>query len=134
MKLVTSCFLVGLIAAIPSAHAGDFLIQFEWGDLKLCTSGNPNRVDNPRFTLSNVPAGTKFIEFKMKDRDAPSYNHGGGTVEYNGQSVIEPGAFTYKSPCPPSGSHRYRWTAYAKESTGLFSGSIAKAEAETKYP
>ena len=40
--------------------------------------------------------------FKLVDLDVKSYNHGGGWVEYKGQSTIEPGAFKYKSPCPPN--------------------------------
>ncbi|MBI9086030.1 MAG: hypothetical protein JEZ11_20695 [Desulfobacterales bacterium] len=48
--------------------------------------------------------------------------------------MIEPGAFKYKSPCPPSGSHRYRWTATAKEKTGFFSGSLGKTQMTRNYP
>ncbi|MBN2125206.1 MAG: phospholipid-binding protein [Deltaproteobacteria bacterium] len=116
------------------AYAGEFSISFDWGDIPLCTSGSPNVVPNPRFVLSNVPEGTKFIEFTMTDLDVPSYNHGGGTIEYKGDDIIEPGAFTYKSPCPPGGSHRYEWTAKAKEKKGFFSGSIGKAKAVKTYP
>ncbi|MBI9086729.1 MAG: hypothetical protein JEZ11_24245 [Desulfobacterales bacterium] len=124
---------IAMMLATPVV-AGEFTISFEWGDIPLCTTGSPNTVANPRFVLSDVPDGTKYIQFKLTDRDVPSYDHGGGTVEYTGSSVIEPGAFKYKSPCPPSGSHRYRWTATAKEKTGLFSGSIGKATATRKYP
>lgn len=125
--------LIALLAAMP-AMAADFAISFEWGDIPLCTTGYPNIVPNPRFTLADVPEGTKFLQFKMTDLDVPSYDHGGGTVEYTGQEVIEPGAFTYQSPCPPGGTHRYRWTAVAKEKTGFFSGSIGKAQATRTYP
>jgi len=114
--------------------ADDFAISFEWGDIPLCTSGNPNTVPNPKFILSNVPSGTKFISFALTDLDCTRYNHGGGTVEYSGNNVIEPGAFKYKSPCPPGGSHKYRWTAKAKESDGMFGGSIGIAKATKSYP
>lgn len=126
-------FFVAILIATP-AIASDFAISFEWGEIPLCTSGRPNVVPNPRFVLSNVPEGTKFIEFKMTDLDVPNYDHGGGTLSYTGENIIEPGAFTYKSPCPPSGSHRYQWTATAKEKTGIFSGSIGKAKATKTYP
>ncbi len=122
------------ILLVSPAIASEFTISFEWGDIPLCTSGQPNVVPNPKFVLSNVPQGTKFIQFKMTDLDVPSYNHGGGTVEYTGKNVIEPGAFEYQSPCPPSGSHRYQWTATAKKKTGLFSGSLGKAQATKSYP
>ena len=83
-------------------------------NLKKCNTGNPNKVDNPLFKLSNVPEGTKILQFRMKDKNAPGYNHGGGKVEYSGQNTIEPGAFKYKSPCPPGGVHTYVWTVTAK--------------------
>ena len=71
--------ILGTILANPaSSLAEEFSISFEWGDIKKCNTGNPNRVSNPIFTLSNVPEGTKFLKFKMKDKNVPSYNHGGG--------------------------------------------------------
>jgi phosphatidylethanolamine-binding protein (PEBP) family uncharacterized protein len=68
------------------------------------------------------------------DTNYPNYDHGGGTIEYTGNNIIEPGAFKYQSPCPRSGSHRYQWTATAKEKTGFFSGSLGKAQATKRYP
>ncbi|OAN78367.1 hypothetical protein A8B82_10865 [Sulfitobacter sp. EhC04] len=68
----------------------------------------------------------------MTDRDVPNYNHGGGVVAYNGQKVIAPGAFKYKSPCPPSGRHTYEWTATAQ--TKKNGGALATARAARKYP
>lgn len=134
--MVKKCvFLVfPLILLVTPVIASDFSISFEWGDIPLCTSGNPNTVPNPRFVLVNVPEGTKFIQFTMTDLDAPNYNHGGGTIAYTGNNIIEPGAFKYQSPCPPSGSHRYQWTATAKKKTGFFSGSLGKAQATKSYP
>jgi hypothetical protein len=115
-----------------STPASAFEIAFEWGPLKRCTSGNPNTVENPRFVLREVPEGTQFIRFRLKDRNVPSYNHGGGVVAYSGQEVIEPGAFKYKSPCPPSGSHTYEWTATAQQQER--GGKLATAKAKRKYP
>ena len=113
------------------AIADDFSVSFEWGDIPRCTSGNPFTVDNPIFTLSNVPEETVEIRFKLRDMDAPSYNHGGGTAEYIGEDVIQPGAFRYKSPCPPSGRHRYRWKATAKNADG---DVLAEAKSIKQYP
>lgn len=113
------------------ATAGEFAIGFEWGRLKLCNTGRPNTVSNPRFRLSNVPAGTRFITFRMTDLDVPSYNHGGGTVRYTGQRTISPGAFRYRSPCPPGGTHTYQWTAVATDAAG---GTLATATASRPYP
>ena len=82
--------------------------------MKLKTSGKPNKVSNPIFTLTDVPEGTKELRFRMKDKDVPGYNHGGRKIKnYTGETTIQPGAFKYKSPCPPSGSHTYEWTITA---------------------
>lgn len=113
------------------AAAANFSIGFSWSGLKKCTSGNPNRVKNPPFKLKNVPAGTARIDFKMKDRNVPSYNHGGGKVKYGGGSSIAPGAFKYKSPCPPKGKHKYEWTATARDAKGK---KLAVAKASKNYP
>ena len=103
---IKSFLIFGTILATPVAClAEEFSISFEWGDIKKCTTGYPNKVSNPIFTLNNVPEGTKFLKFKMKDKNAPGFNHGGGKIEYIGENVIEPGAFKYKSPCPPGGTH-----------------------------
>ena len=130
---IKSFFIFGTILATPvSCLAEEFSISFEWGDIKKCTTGRPNMVLNPIFTLNNVPEGTKFLKFKMKDKNAPSYNHGGGKIEYFGESVIEPGAFTYKSPCGPSGKHIYEWTVTAQSEKN--SGKLAVAKAKKKQP
>ena len=130
---IKSFLIFGTILATPvSCLAEEFSISFEWGDIKKCTTGRPNMVLNPIFTLNNVPEGTKFLKFKMKDKNAPSFNHGGGKIEYFGESVIEPGAFTYKSPCGPSGKHTYEWTVTAQSEKN--SGKLAVAKAKKKQP
>lgn len=64
--------------------AKGFEIGFDWKGVKLCNTGNPNRVGNPVFSLKDVPVGTKYIRFKLVDRDVHSYNrsynYGGGVV------------------------------------------------------
>ena len=133
-KTLTFISVVLLILAGTSAYAADFSISFEWGNIKKCTSGKPNTVPNPIFELKNVPDGTTWIQFKMVDKNVPSYNHGGGWVEFTGQTKIEPGAFTYKSPCPPDGKHNYEWTATAKKKKTSMGGVISKAKAAKMYP
>ncbi len=133
MKLVLP--LIATLTAFPlSAQANDFSITFDWSDLKKCTSGMPKTVKNPTFSLQNVPDGTTWIHFKLTDLNVPGYNHGGGWVEYKGQSIIEPGAFDYKSPCPPNGQHEYRWTVSAKSKKSSFGGTIGQAKASKIYP
>ncbi len=109
-----------------------FEIGFTWDGLKSCTSGNPNTVANPRFVLKDVPEGTRFIRFKMVDTNVRGFDHGGGVVAYEGQDVIEPGAFKYKSPCPPDGTHTYEWTATAQSKKS--GGKLGAAKARRQYP
>lgn len=118
--------------ALTTSTASAFEIGFDWAGLKLCTSGNPNTVGNPKFTLKDVPAGTKYIRFRLVDRDVPGYNHGGGVVAWDGESTVQPGAFKYKSPCPPSGKHTYEWTATAQKAKS--GGKLGVAKARRRYP
>lgn len=120
---------VTITCAVP---ASAFEIAFTWDGLKSCTSGNPNTVANPRFVLSDVPDGTKFIRFKLVDTNVRQFDHGGGVVAWDGQGVIEPGAFKYKSPCPPNGSHKYEWTATAQSKKS--GGKLGTAKAVRAYP
>ena len=126
--LIRICISIFFLTS--TVNAAEFGLAFEWGDLKRCTSGSPNRVANPIFTLTNVPEGTKTLSFRMIDKQSP-YNHGGGKVEYTGQTTIEPGAFKYWSPCPGNQVHTYVWTVTAKNEKKK---KIGKAKAQKKYP
>lgn len=127
-------FKPALAAALLAfaSPAAAFDLSFEWGALKSCTNGKPNTVANPKFKLADVPAGTKFIRFRLVDRNVPGFAHGGGVVEWTGQTEIAPGAFKYKSPCPPNGAHSYEWTATAQ--SGKSGGKLGEAKAKRKYP
>ena len=67
----------------------------------------------------------------MIDLDAPGFNHGGGKANYAGGDKIMPGAFKYKSPCPPGGVHRYEWRITALDKDGK---TVGKAKTQQKYP
>jgi phosphatidylethanolamine-binding protein (PEBP) family uncharacterized protein len=128
--------IIGTVVALAVGLSGPAvaafeLTSFDWGNIKLCTSGDPNSVTNPTFVLKDVPAGTTKLKFRMTDRDVPGYNHGGGTVSDAGGTTVKPGAFKYKSPCPPNGSHNYQWTVMALDGTGKTVGS---AKASKRYP
>jgi len=119
-----------LVVLLPyQSQAADFAISFEWLKSSKCSGGYPDVEKNPKFELSNVPSGTKTIKFIMDDQDA-AYYHGGGTVEYSGQTAIESGAFKYEGPCPPF-THTYVWTATAKDADGK---TLARAKAKRKFP
>jgi hypothetical protein len=126
------CFLLLSSPALSSpAMAENFSFTFKWGDIPLCTSGKPNIVENPFFMITDAPPHTEIILFKMVDEDVPTYKHGGGEVKYHGENMIKPGAFTYKSPCPPNGPHTYTWTAYALDKNRRV---LATAQSAVRYP
>lgn len=126
---LTAFLAVGLVS--HSTHAVAFTVGFEWGNIPRCTSGNPKNVNSPTFRVSAVPAGAVKITFRLRDSNAPGYNHGGGSVAYSGGGSIASGAFKYKSPCPPNGVHTYVWTATAFDKAGKKLGST---KASKRYP
>lgn len=127
-------FAIVLSLAGTAALAADFTVSFNWDGLKRCTSGRPNTVGNPVFTLSAVPAGTKWLYFKLTDIDVPNYNHGGGWIQYNGGNVTAANIFKYKSPCPPNGRHTYEWSVRATASKDSNAGLLGAAALRMKYP
>ena len=116
------------------AQAGDFKIAFSWDGLKRCTTGRPNVVPNPIFIVSNLPKGTAGVDFRLKDLNVPSYNHGGGWIEITKDGKVAENSFNYKSPCPPNGKHKYEWTAKAKDKKGFVGKTLATARASRIYP
>ena len=84
-KLLIIFFSLGFL---NYANADEIKLSFDWGDIPLCTSGNPNTVSNPVFTLSGIPKGAKWAYFKLKDRNVPGYRHGGGWVELKDKTTI----------------------------------------------
>jgi hypothetical protein len=131
-RLFLSSAIIGVLMggfSLPVVADG-FSFTFEWGNIPSCSDGSPNDVTNPIFTLSNVPTGAKTIDFELIDLDV-DYDHEGGTATLSGSNIIQPGAFEYKSPCPPDGSHVYEWTATVKNANG---DKIGKATSEKEYP
>jgi hypothetical protein len=101
-------------------------LRFSWAGYRACSARSP------AFTLSDVLPETAQLAFKMIDRDAPTYPHGGGTVAYGGKDEIPAGAFSYKGPCPPSGQqHTYEWTVRALDQNGK---AIGLANAAGRFP
>ena len=131
-RKILSAISVVLVTGFSQSAIGDeFSFTLEWGKIPLCDDGSPNSVTNPIFTLQNVPAGTKKINMTIEDLDYPMYDHGGGTIEYKGENVIQQGVFKYDSPCPPGETHVYEWTAWVKDAKG---DTIGKAKAKKEYP
>ncbi len=119
MRISLAILLVlGMTAA---AHAG-MGVSFDWGPTKKCFDPK-----SPPMRLSGVPDGTRTLDIRMVDRNAV-FNHGGGKVAYTGQKSLPYGAFRYKGPCPPDGTHYYKIIVTALDASGrkLASGSDTK--------
>lgn len=106
-----------------NAFAADMGVAFEWGPTKKCFDSK-----SPPIKLSNVPQGTAKLLIKMIDQNASSFDHGSGSVAFKGQAQLPYGAFKYKGPCPPSGTHFYKITVKAVDASGktLSSGSATQ--------
>ncbi|MEX1660420.1 YbhB/YbcL family Raf kinase inhibitor-like protein [uncultured Thioclava sp.] len=132
MPQLTPILAALALSATATAASAEMKLAFDWGNIPRCTTGRPNVVPSPTFTLSGVPAGVTALTFRLKDRDVPGYNHGGGTVKVKmpAKGTIPAGAFSYKSPCPPSGRHLYEWTVTAKAGNQ----TLATAKAQRSYP
>lgn len=120
--LVFFGFLFGCVSAKISPNAVDLKVKFSWKKTKKCSNYSP------KILVSNIPKGTKSFNVKLKDFDAPDWNHGGGTVPFKGSGIIKAGALKsgYNGPCPPSGSHRYQFTVHVIDKDGVIIG-IGKA-------
>ncbi|MEY9401986.1 phosphatidylethanolamine-binding protein (PEBP) family uncharacterized protein [Bradyrhizobium japonicum] len=102
MRVQLTVFAAAILA-LSTAKASAFSMNFRWCGLS-----------SPVFSVSGVPKGTTTLQFHMVDLQVPSYNHGGGSVPYKGQSTVACGALNnYSPPSPPSGSHSYQITVTA---------------------
>jgi phosphatidylethanolamine-binding protein (PEBP) family uncharacterized protein len=109
---------VSLMALGLVTHANAFGASVKWAETSGCSGQTPN------VTFSAIPKGTAKIDVKMVDLDYPTFNHGGGSVDFTGKTKYEPGELlsmfsTYRGPCPPVGTtHRYEWTFDALDAAG----------------
>jgi phosphatidylethanolamine-binding protein (PEBP) family uncharacterized protein len=90
---------------------------------------------SPSFRIGQIPAASRSLRFKLVDRDAPAWNHGGGELRLSGPSANVPcGSISsgYNGPNPPAGqTHTYEWTVTALDVSGT---AIAIGTASKKYP
>jgi hypothetical protein len=88
--LTTFC-VVGLYFEISNSASNNqkssLSLHFSWAGIAACGS------TSPAFELDSVPADTKQLRFMMTDLNMPSFDHGGSTVAYTGNTV-ERGAVT----------------------------------------
>lgn len=118
--------MVGLFLAATTAAQADMSVSFDWGPTKKCLDPK-----SPPMKFSGVPAGTAKLDIRMTDRNAVGFNHGGGKVAYSGNNALPYGAFKYKGPCPPSGSHTYVFTVKALDAKGK---TLETAKASKSFP
>jgi phosphatidylethanolamine-binding protein (PEBP) family uncharacterized protein len=112
--------------AVGMSDASAMSLEFTWAGYQACSKSSP------AFIVSDVPAATRHLKFKMVDENVPTYRHGGGTVAYSGTHRLPAGAFSYRGPCPPSGQqHVYEWTVQALDRNGK---TLASASARAKFP
>lgn len=104
---LTMITLAGCQTTKEAANLAVMGISFDFKDTERCDT------ISPAIKVTNIPAGTKFLDFHMVDLDYVTYNHGGGTVAYTGSGDIPKNALkNYRGPCPPS-VHNYEITVKA---------------------
>lgn len=130
MRRVVFAALLISIYGFTSVDAASLTVSFKWGKTPKCSGGYPSTVNSPAFKVGRVPKGTKTLRFRMTDQDAPSYNHGGGTVTYRKKSRIPAGSFRYLGPCPPF-PHTYIWSVDALDASGK---TLARGAARRGFP
>jgi hypothetical protein len=126
-RLSAPLLAIGL--AFPTfAFAGSLGVNFTWEGTSPCSS------TPPAFSLTNIPKGTKYLDFHLVDLDKLDYQHGGGQIVYTGSKKIPAGAFggSYNGPCPPHGAHTYRWTVKALDDSG--NKVLAEGSATGRFP
>jgi phosphatidylethanolamine-binding protein (PEBP) family uncharacterized protein len=125
VSVITILVLTGCETTKVDKNAAKLNVAFEWTEKSRCS-----RI-SPPITITNIPAETKFLDFRMVDQNMPSYNHGGGMIAFSGSSTIPEGALkSYDGPCPPGSPHRYEITVNAlndQKNTIIGKGSAVRA-------
>ena len=114
----SALLLFGCATNPVSPDAVTLSVDFAWQASDRCSR------HSPEIRVGNIPPTTQTLVVKLKDRDVPNWNHGGGTVAYDVSGVIPSGALKsgYNGPCPPSGSHRYEFTVEAVDAASVIVG------------
>ena len=93
-------------------------VSYKWNKSDQCSQVSPE------ISVAGIPAETSQLKVSLKDLDVPNWDHGGGKVDYTGQTIIPAGALKsgYNGPCPPSGSHTYAFKVNAVDAEGTIIG------------
>ena len=88
-------FLLFIGCSKDNSDLPQISVDFTWLRDQVCFDER-----SPETSLKNVPDSTELLKFKMVDMDN-RYNHGGGSVTYDGSDRIPVGALkNYRGPCP----------------------------------
>lgn len=117
-----SLFLALAICSAGAQAQGTLSVDWTWKRSHQCTKVSPE------LKVGGLPAGTRTLQVKMVDNDAPAYPHGGGEVAAGGKSATVPeGALkSYTGPCPPNFGnfgHDYAITVTAVGADGKVLGT-----------
>ena len=126
LGMVSLLAVGGCQTAKEAKNLATLSVDFSWSSKHGCSS------TPPAFKISGIPEGTKTLKFWMTDLDKTSYSHGGGSVDYKGTGDIPEGSFSYTGPCPPSGSHDYKFDVSAINAAG--DTILGKGSATKSYP
>lgn len=109
-------FVAGCTSSSVPDDAASLNVSFQFTEEHRCSA------QSPQITVSGAPTETAQYTVRLRDHQAPAFNHGGGTVAASGD-VIPAGALrSYTGPCPPSGQHTYEITVNALDAGGKIVG------------
>lgn len=113
--------LFGLSAAVAGCttvpdDAAKLGVNFHFTETNRCSTVSP------AITVTGAPASTVKFSVRMHDHQAPSFNHGGGTVPATGAAIPAGALENFRGPCPPSGKHDYEITVQAIDAGGKIVG------------
>src|SRR5690242_18209309 len=73
LSVLLPCAVAICLVSLGDALAADLGVDFSWSGIERCST------ESPEITVTNVPTGATTFEVSLKDLDAPSFHHGGGT-------------------------------------------------------
>jgi hypothetical protein len=99
-------------------------VDYNWTKANICSGFSPE------IKVLGIPPTTKQLKVTVTDLNFLTYNHGGGTVKYEGSNIIPAGALKeYRGPCPPSDTtHQYSIEVDAIDASGVIRGSGEKTK------
>jgi phosphatidylethanolamine-binding protein (PEBP) family uncharacterized protein len=113
-----SCLVLLTACSKASPDAVKLQVDYNWTNANVCSNFSPE------IKVLGIPPTTKQLRVTLTDLDFLIYDHGGGTVKYEGSNIIAAGALKdYRGPCPPfDTTHRYSIRVDAIDASGVIIG------------